>query len=383
MIPFLDMKAQHEAIAAEVRAAIDGVFDRGQFILGPEVAAFEEEFASYVGVRHAIGVASGTDALHLALRACDIGSGDEVITVPHTAVATVAAIELAGARPVFVDIHPDSYTLDPRLLEAAVTLRTKAILPVHLYGQAAPLAPILEIAKVHGLQIIEDACQAHGALYHPSTGSGQGERKVGAWGDIGCFSFYPTKNLGAYGDVGMVVTDDAALAERVRLLRTYGWAERDRSIIRGVNSRLDEVQAAILRVKLKHLDAWNDRRRALAACYAAALGDLSGVILPGEIPYGRHVYHLYVVRLPIGQAGGRDRDGLRRFLAEQGIGTMVHYPTPIHLQEAYRDLGYPEGSLPESERAAREIISLPLSPQLTETQVETIAHAIRAYLGRV
>lgn len=373
MIPFLDLKAQHQAIAAEVQAAIDGVFDRGQFILGPEVAAFEEEFASYVGVRHAIGVASGTDALHLALRACGIGPGDEVITVPHTAVATVAAIELAGARPVFVDIHPDSYTLDPALVEAAITSRTKAILPVHLYGQAASLAPILEVARAHGLRVIEDACQAHGALY-------QG-RKVGAWGDIGCFSFYPTKNLGAYGDGGTVVTDDAALAERVRLLRTYGWAERDRSIIRGVNSRLDEVQAAILRVKLKHLDAWNDRRRALAACYAAALGDVSDVILPTEMPYGRHVYHLYVIRVPAKPATAADRDGLRRLLDEQGIGTLVHYPVPIHLQEAYRDLGYPEGSLPESERAGREIVSLPLSPQLAETQVETVADAMRAYFG--
>ncbi len=363
-IPFLDLKPQYAAIEAEVRAAIDGVFQRGSFILGPEVTAFEQEFAGYLGAKHAIGVASGTDALHLALRACVIGPGDEVITVSNTAVATVVAIELAGARPVFVDIDPATFNLNPSLVEAAITPRTRALLPVHLYGQSTDLGPLLDIARRRGLRVIEDACQAHGATY-------QGI-KVGTIGDIGCFSFYPTKNLGGYGDGGMVTTNDDALAERLRLLRTYGWAERDRSVLRGMNSRLDEVQAAVLRVKLRRLDGWNQQRRDLAARYTELLSGVEGITVPEEAPYGCHVYHLYVVR-------AQERGRLRSYLAGQEIGTLVHYPLPIHRQEAYLDLGYAEGSLPQAERAAQEILSLPLYPLMDARQVDLVCRAIRRF----
>jgi dTDP-4-amino-4,6-dideoxygalactose transaminase len=365
-VPFLDLKTQYAAIETEVRAAIDSVFERGMFILGPEVSAFEQEFAAYVGAKHAIGVASGTDALHLALRACGIGPGDEVITVTNTAVATVAAIELACARPILVDIDPATFNLDPHLVDNAITPRTKALLPVHLYGQPADLQPLLDIARVHNLRVIEDACQAHGATY-------QG-KKVGTLGDMGCFSFYPTKNLGGYGDGGMVVTNDDGLAERLKLLRTYGWVERDRSVLRGANSRLDELQAAILRVKLRYLDAWNQQRRALAARYTEQLRGISSITLPAEAPYGCHVYHLYVVRV-------QDRESLRAYLSAQGIGTLIHYPLSIHRQEAYVDLGYAEGALPASERAAREIFSLPLYPVMEASQVDRVCRAIRQYHG--
>ena len=289
MIPFLDLRAQYTAIQPEVDAAIAAVFASGRFILGEQVAAFEHEFAAFCGARHGVGVGSGTEAIHLALLACGIGAGDEVITVPNTAVATVAAIEQTGARPVFVDVDFQMRTLDPHRLEAAITPRTRAILPVHLYGLPADLDPILAIARAHGLRVIEDCAQAHGALYHG--------RRVGSLGDLGCFSFYPTKNLGAYGDGGFITTNDDALAERLRLLRTYGWRERDHSVIKGLNSRLDELQAAVLRVKLRHLDAWNAQRRNLAALYSESLCD-SGVSIPAEPPGVQSVYHLYVISTP-------------------------------------------------------------------------------------
>jgi dTDP-4-amino-4,6-dideoxygalactose transaminase len=365
-VPFLDLKPQYAAIETELRAAIEGVFERGSFVLGPEVADFEQEFAAYLGAKRAIGVASGTDALHLALRACGIGPGDEIITVANTAVATVAAIELAFARPVFVDIDPDTFNLDHHLVAKAITPRTKALLPVHLYGQAVDLQPLLDIARAHNLRVIEDACQAHGAMYHG--------KKVGTLGDMGCFSFYPTKNLGGYGDGGIVVTNDDELAERLKLLRTYGCVERDRSVLRGANSRLDEVQAALLRVKLCYLDAWNQQRRALAARYTEQLDGLSRITLPPEAPYGYHVYHLYVVR-------AQDRERLRAYLSSQGIGTLIHYPLPIHRHEAYVDLGYVEGALPVSERAAHEIVSLPLYPLMEARQVDQVCWAIRQYHG--
>ncbi len=364
MIPFLDLREQRAALAPEINAAVAGVLDRGHYILGPEVAAFEQEFASFLGVAHGIGVASGTDALQLALRACGIGAGDEVITVPNTAVATVAAIELAGATPVLVDVEPASLNLNPMLVEAAITSRTKAILPVHLYGRPAGMAPLLEIGRKHGLRIIEDACQAHGATC--------GDRRVGGWGDIGCFSFYPTKNLGGAGDGGMVTTNDPALAERLRLMRTYGWAERDRSVLRGMNSRLDELQAAILRVKLRYLDRWTARRRALAARYSHAFCGLSTVQPPETASGAGHVYHLYVVR-------SGDRDRLRQFLAAREIGALVHYPVPIHLQEPYHELGSGPGSFPEAERAAREILSLPLHPWLSDEQADQVIGALQAF----
>ena len=360
MIPPFDLKRQVAALKPEVDAAIAGVLSRGTFILGAEVAAFEEEFAAYCGVSHAIGVGSGTEALHLALRACDIGPGDEVITVAHTAVATVAAIELAGARPVLVDIEARRATLDPARLEAAITPRTRAVIPVHLYGCPAELGPILEIARRHHLRLIEDCAQAHGAAH-------QG-RRVGSWGDLAAFSFYPTKNLGAYGDGGAVVTDDPALAERLRLLREYGWAERYVSHLKGLNSRLDELQATILRVKLRRLDAWNARRRALAQQYTTLLRD-SGLQLPLDLPDGEHVYHLYVIRTP-------QREALRAFLHARDIGTLIHYPAPVHLQPAYADLGYGPGSLPETEAAAAQVLSLPLYPELREDEVAAVCAAI-------
>jgi len=308
MIPVFDLKNQYQTIKDEINEAVARVLESGWFILGQEVKAFEEEFATYCGLAHGIGVGSGTEALHLALLACGVEPGDEIITVPHTAVATVAAIELTGARPVFVDIDHASYTMAPDQLESRITARTRAIVPVHLYGQAADLDPILEIAQRHGLTVVEDCAQAHGAEYKA--------RRVGSFGQVACFSFYPTKNLGAYGDAGMVVTDDATLAQRVRRLRQYGWEKRYVSSVRGLNSRLDELQAAILRVKLRHLDEWNEARRARARLYTGLLAD-SGVVTPIEMDYARHVYHLYVVRCPY-------RDALKDYLAERWVGTAIH-----------------------------------------------------------
>ncbi len=361
-IPAADPHAQYAAHRAEIDAAMARVLDAGRYILGEETRAFEREFTEYLAVGHGIGAGSGTEALHLALAACQIGPGDEVITVSHTAVATVAAIELLGARPALVDIDPDTYTLDPRRLESAITPRTRAIIPVHLYGAPADLDEILSIARAHGLRVIEDCAQAHGATYRG--------RRVGAWGDLAAFSFYPTKNLGAIGDGGFVATHDAALAERVRLLREYGWAERYVSAIAGWNSRLDELQAAILRVKLRHLDADNARRQALAAIYDERLPP--AVQKPIAPANGAHVYHLYVIRHP-------QRDRLADFLREKGIGTGIHYPVPIHLQPAYRGRLAGEGSLPETERAAKEILSLPMYPELSAEQVRQVAEAIRAF----
>ena len=309
-------------------------------------------------------MASGTDALHLALRAVGIGPGDEVITVANAGVPGVAAIELAGGRPVFVDVDPTTYTMNPALIEQAITSRTRAILPVHLYGHPADMDPILKIARRYGLMVVEDAAQAHGARYKG--------RRVGSIAHIGCFSFYPTKNLGGCGDGGAVVTNDPDLAERVRLLRQYGWEKQYYSTLRGVNSRLDELQAAILRVKLRHLERWNARRRRLAARYADLL-DGSPVSLPAETPGVVHVYHLYVIRTP-------HRDALRERLRRMGIGTGVHYPLPAHLQTAYRDLGWQPGSLPVTEQLAGEVLSLPMFPELTEDEVERVAAAIRAFL---
>lgn len=360
MVPFNDLTLQYQFIKDEVQEAMDRVFQRGWFILGEEVAAFEEEFASYLGVSYAVGVGSGTEALHLALRALDIGAGDEVITAPNAGVPTVAAIVAAGARPVFVDIHPESYNLDPSLVEAALTPRTRAILPIHLYGQAADMDPILVLARRHGLRVIEDACQGHGAAYRG--------RKVGALGDAGCFSFYPTKNLGCYGDGGMVVTPDPKVAARLRLLRNYGKEDGYRHSLRGFNSRLDEVQAAVLRVKLRHLDAWNQKRRKRASLYAELLRE-SRLALPQEMSYGEHVYHLYVVRTS-------NRERLQEQLAAAGVGTMVHYPIVTHLQEAYRDLGQGPGSCPVAEAYAGQILSLPMYAELEEGSIRQVCRTV-------
>jgi dTDP-4-amino-4,6-dideoxygalactose transaminase len=355
-------RAQYEAHRAAIDEAIRRVLESGRYVLGEEVAAFEREFASYIGVSHAVGVGSGTEALHLALAACEIGRGDEVITVAHTAVATAAAIELAGATPVFVDIEPDYFTLDPERLEAAITPKTKAIIPVHLYGQPADLAAVISIAQRHGLRVIEDCAQAHGATYR--------ERKVGAWGDIACFSFYPTKNLGAIGDGGAITTNDAKLAEKVRYLREYGWVERNVSAVCGWNSRLDELQAAILRVKLRFLDADNERRRAIADLYDKLLVD-SDLIVPKRREDATHVFHLYVVR-------SNAREDLLSRLRGVGVDAAIHYPVPVHLQPAYRGR-LCANNLTNTERIATEILSLPIYPELADADVERIAAACGRY----
>jgi dTDP-4-amino-4,6-dideoxygalactose transaminase len=354
--------AQYLSYKNEIDAAITKVLTLGWYVLGEEVKGFESDFASYIGVQHGIGVGSGTEALHIALCACGIGPGDEVITVSHTAVATVAAIELCGAQPVLVDIDSTSLTMDPAKLAAAVTSRTRAIIPVHLYGHAADMEAILAIAREHGLRVIEDCAQSHGALY-------QG-RRVGSFGDLACFSFYPTKNLGAIGDGGMVVTNDDALAAEATLLREYGWAERYISHKKGWNTRLDELQAAVLRVKLPTLDADNAKRRAHAAAYGAGLA-ASRLLLPVSRTSAYHVYHLYVVRTP-------RRNELQAFLKERGISTLIHYPVPVHLQPAYRNL---PGSacLPETETAAAEVLSLPMYPELAEDELHTIMTAVTAF----
>lgn len=365
MIPFFDLKKQYEAIKAEIDAATARVYAGGWFILGPEVEAFEQEFAQYIGVKHGIGVGSGTEALHLALRALGVGKGDEVITVPNTAVATVAAIELAGAMPVLVDVQNDSMTMNPDAFAAAITPQTRAVIPVHLFGQSADLDPIIGIARQYHLAVVEDCAQAHGASYR--------RQRVGSYGDIAAFSFYPTKNLGAYGDGGAVVTNDTRLAEKVKLLRQYGWRTRYESEISGVNSRLDELQAAILRVKLKHLDEWNRARRERAAVYTELLPGRR-VQPPTEMPYGEHVYHLYVTQSPM-------RDYLATYLKAREIGTAIQYPTPIHLQTAYAHLAK-RGALPVAERLAHEILSLPLYPELPMEDVHAVAEAVRTFEAR-
>ena len=362
-IPLVDLKAAYRRLQAEIDAATARVLAGGWYILGPEVAAFEVEFATYLGVDHAVGLASGTDAVLLALRALGVGPGDEVITVAHTAVATVAAVELAGATPRLVDIDAATYALDPARLAAAVTPRTRAVVPVHLYGVPTDMDAVLAVAHAQGLLVVEDCAQAHGARYR--------DRIVGTLGDAAAFSFYPTKNLGALGDGGAVATNRPEVAERLRLLRQYGWRERYVSDVAGTNSRLDELQAAILRVRLRHLDAENAARRRLAARYDAALAGLP-VTLPTERADDRAVYHLYVIRTAT-------RDALAEHLRARGIGTGVHYPVPVHRQPAYAHLGYGPGSLPATEAAAAEVLSLPMDPDLPEAAVDTVAAAIREY----
>ena len=362
MILCANPKEQYLARKAEIDAAISRVLDGGRYILADEVKAFEQEFASYLGILYAVGVGSGTEALHLALAACGIVPGDEVITVSHTAVATVAAVELAGARPVFVDIDPETFTLDPTKLEAAITSRTRAVIPVHLYGHPVDMGAIMAIARRRNLRVIEDCAQAHGAI-------GDGKR-VGVCGDAGCFSFYPTKNLGAIGDGGMVVTKDGAIASKIRLLREYGWKERNKSDIPGWNSRLDEIQAAILRVKLRYLDADNSARTLIAGEYSKALTD-SDLALPAARDGVTHAWHQFVVR-------SSRRDALWKYLNENGVSTLIHYPIPVHLQPAYRgrtgDL-----NLPETERAAREVLSLPIYPELKRIEWQRVINLLRMF----
>ena len=382
VVPLVDLAAAYRRLQPEIDAAVARVLAGGWYILGPEVEAFEAEFAAYLGAGHAIGVASGTDALMLALRACGVGPGDEVITVSHTAVATVAAIELCGAAPVLVDIDPATYTLDPACLAAAITPRTRAVVPVHLYGRPADMDTILTISRTHGLLVIEDCAQAHGATC--------GGRKVGTLGDAAAFSFYPTKNLGALGDGGAVATNRPEVAERIRLLRQYGWRERYVSDVTGLNSRLDELQAAILRVRLRHLDEENAARRRLAKLYDAALigttADRRPPAVAEQATDTGHVYHLYVIevssqRSAVGSratgATSLTRDRLRERLAVRGIGTGVHYPVPVHLQPAYVHLGLGPGSLPHTEATAQAVLSLPLYPHMPEAAVAQVAEAIK------
>jgi len=362
-IPFVDLARQYSTIAEEVDRAIYQVLASGQFILGSNVKAFEQELASYCGAASGIGVASGTDALRLALEAVGVGPGSEVITSPFTFVATAEMVSQLGAVPVFADIDPRTYTLHPDWVAKKVTNRTKAIIPVHLYGHPAEMAPIMDLAKQHGLWVIEDAAQAVGAEYRG--------RRVGSIGHLGCFSFFPTKNLGGYGDGGFVTTNDTGLAERIRMLRQHGSREKYFHEFLGWSSRLDELQAAVLRVKLRHLDGWTERRRAHVQRYRELLAALP-VRLPPERAGDRVVYHLFTLRTP-------HRDELQKYLAERGIQTMVHYPIPLHLQPLYRDLGV--GPLPESERASREVLSLPLFPELEPDELAAVASAIAEFFA--
>jgi dTDP-4-amino-4,6-dideoxygalactose transaminase len=362
-VAFVDLKRQYLSIKDEVLSAVEGVLDSTQFVLGREVAAFEEEFAAYCGAPHAVGVNSGTSALHLALLAAGVGPGDEVITVSSTFVATVAAVVYTGARPVFVDVDPVSYTMDPAQIGAAITSKTKAILPVHLYGHPADMDPILEIASRHGLVVIEDAAQAHGAEY-------KGLR-CGSIGDLGCFSFYPGKNLGAYGEGGLVITRHPDLARKIRMLRDWGAEKKYEHIIKAYNYRLEGVQGAILRVKLRYLESWTEARRSHAAAYTRMLAG-SGLVLPSEAPGTRHVYHVYAVLTPA-------RGQLMDSLSAQGVQTGMHYPFPVHLLPAYADLGYRVGDFPVSERIAREELSLPMFPELSGAELDQVARLVTEF----
>ncbi len=362
-VPFLDFAAGVAEIRSELLAAVARVLDRGVTILGPEGEAFEDEFARHCGARHAIGVSNGLDALSLVLRAADIGPGDEVIVPSQTFVASWLAVSHVGARPVSVDIDPETYTLAPAAIEAAITQRTRAVMPVHLFGHPADMDAIMAVARRHGLFVLEDAAQAQGAGYK--------DRRCGSIGHAAGFSFYPTKNLGALGDAGAIVTNDAALAERLRKLRNYGSSQKYVHEVIGYNARLDEVQAAVLRVKLQHLDAWNDRRRAVAGQYAAELSGTPGIVVPGEAPWARHVYHLYVVQSP-------RRDALAEHLRSQGIHSLIHYPIPPGQQEIYRN-GDGGMSTPVGDAAAERSLSLPIWPQMSREAVEATARAIRGF----
>jgi len=368
-VPFVDLQAQFHSIEPEVTSAIMRAVERGDYILGEDVRLFEEEFAKYIGTREAISVGSGLDALELALRAYDIGSGDEVITAANTFVATALAIMATGARPVLVDINPDTYNINPLAIESAITSRTKAIMPVHLYGQPADMQPILEIARKHGLVVVEDSAQAHGATY-----SG---RRAGSFGDAAGFSFYPAKNLGAYGDGGMVVTNNTQTAEKIRRLRNYGQRVKYEHPVIGTNSRLDTLQAAVLRVKLPRLDTWNSARAMHAVAYNAFLAD-APVVLPHAATNRTHIYHLYVVQL-------ERRSEVQEFLAARGIATGIHYPIPIHLQGACANLGYRNGEFPVTEAAAARILSLPMYAEMTPQQRgyvgESLVEAVSAAAG--
>ncbi len=376
-VPFFDLGVQFKSIEEEVKSALDEVFRTQQFILGSKVQALEETIAPYCGARYAIGVASGSDALLLSLMTLGIGMGDEVLLPPFTFFATAGSVSRLGAIPVFVDIDPETYNIDPSEIEKKISSKTKAILPVHLFGQCADMTPLLKIAKERKLFVIEDAAQALGAEYRPIAG--ENGRRAGQMGDLGCFSFYPTKNLGAFGDAGMVVTDNPDLSERVRLLRAHGSQPKYFHKWIGMNSRLDTIQAAILLVKFRYLEKWTAERQKKAERYRLLLQDLAssveGIRLPIVQYQNRHIFHQYVIRV-------RERDRLRKFLAEGGLGTDIYYPLPLHLQECYASLGYRRGDLPESEKASQEVLALPIYPELTEDQQIAVVDRIKAFYGK-
>ncbi len=363
MIPFVDLKAQYLTIKDEVLTRVQATLDGGRYVLGPETTALEAEFAEYCQVQHGVAVNSGTSALHLALLAAGVKPGDEVITVPFTFVATVAAIRYAGAIPVFVDIDPVSFTMKVQEIERAITPKTKAILPVHLYGQPADMDPILDIAAHYGLVVIEDAAQAHGAEYKG--------RRAGSMGALGCFSFYPGKNLGAYGEGGMVVTSDSELARRVRIQRDWGQETKYHHEVLGFNYRMDEIQAAIVRVKLQYLEEWTKARQRCATLYARLLLE-GGITPPVEMPYGRHVYHIYAIRV-------EERSAMQEFLIQRKISTGIHYPFPVHFLKAHADLGFREGDFPEAEKAANEVLSLPMYPELPHVSIEEVVNGVSTF----
>ena len=363
-VPFLDLKAQYKQIEHEVLPMVTEAMTNGAFIGGPQVLGFEKEFGEFCESKYCAGVNSGTDALRFALMAMGIGPGDEVITVPNTFIATTEAISQVGATPVFVDIYPDTCNMDPSQIEGRITGKTKALIPVHLYGQIVDMDPILKISQNHNISIVEDACQAHGALYK--------DRKAGSLGTVGCFSFYPGKNLGAYGEGGAIVTRNEEIDRKIRMIRDHGQAKKYIHDMEGYNGRLDAIQAGILRIKLKRLEAWNRSRRESAAYYNELLSKIDGVSLPVEADFARSVYHLYVILVD-------DRDGLQQFLNDKGIASGLHYPFPLHLQKAYAHLGYKEGDFPVAENVAKRLLSLPMFPELTREQIEYVAEAIREF----
>ena len=373
VVPFFDLTRQYKKIKSEILSATQRVYEKGRFILGEEVSVFEKEFSHYCGVRYGVGVGSGTDALYLALKAAGIGEGDEVVTVANSFVATALAISFTGAKPLFVDIDSKAYTMDPNSLELLLKRekakksgqKIRAVLPVHLYGHPADMDSIMGIANRYDLVVIEDACQAHGAKH--------GTKKVGSLGAMGCFSFYPTKNLGGYGDGGMVVTDHQKYDQKLRLLRCYGERKKYQHILKGHNSRLDEIQAALLRVKLKHLDQWNEERRRKARLYTRMLSPL-GLVCPSEKKGVRHVYHLYAIKM-------RKRDAVQAFLKKRGIETLIHYPIPIPLEKAYQEMGYRRGDFPLTDQWSRKILSLPFFPEMRESEMEEVAQQIKMFLA--
>ncbi len=365
-VPFLDLKAQYEPIKEEIASAVNQVLETTAFAGGPFVADFEKDFAAFCQCQHAIGVGSGTEAIWMALNALGVGPGDEVITVPNTFIATAEAISFAGATPVFTDIDKNTFNMNPELLESAVTPETKAIIPVHLFGQMADMDPIMETARKHGLFVIEDACQAHGAEYRG--------RRAGSIGDAGCFSFYPGKNLGAYGEAGAIVTNNDELADKMKMFRDHGQNKKYHHSMIGWNCRMDGLQGAILGVKLKHLDKWSDMRRKNAGLYNELMGDIDSITLPQQPEYARHVYHIYPALV-------QNRETLMACLAEKEIFCGIHYPVPVHLTEAYRSLGYNKGSFPVAENIAGQLLSLPMFPELEHEQIEKVAKEVKAFIS--